>query len=263
MELLAVTEPEILVVLPTLGDRLDTLQETLNAIDDQRRDVALTLVVIAPVGAQKARDMAFAQGAVLVDDPKVGISSAINAGLTARTTEKYYAWMGDDDLFRPGGLLALRTLIAHDPRTVVAFGGCDYISPSGEILASNRAGKIAPAVLAWGPNLIPHPGAMIALDALEAVGAFDEKLKFTMDLDVFLKLRHLGKFAATRTVVSAFRWHPDSLTVANRELSGAEAEMVKRRHLPRALRPFSFLWVPAVRWASARAAQGVGRRAKA
>jgi GT2 family glycosyltransferase len=254
--------PEILVILPTLGVRTDTLQQTLLAIDEQRLDVALTLVVIVPRDAIEARKMALAHGAVLVDDPIRGISSAINAGLAMRTTEKYYAWIGDDDLFRPGGLLMLRDLMRRNERSVVAFGGCDYIGPSGQVLASNRAGWFALAFLAWGPNFIPHPGAMIALDSLEVIGGFDERLKFAMDLDVFLRLRQHGEFAFTRSIVSAFRWHPDSLTVANRARSSAEAEMVKRRQLPLVVRTMSFLWMLPVRWASAKAALELERRAR-
>ena len=60
---------DILVVLPTLGDRIDTLTETLKAIETQRHDVNLSLVVVAPVRAKVARSLALKYGATLVDDP--------------------------------------------------------------------------------------------------------------------------------------------------------------------------------------------------
>jgi hypothetical protein len=84
-----------------------------------------------------------------------------------------------------------------------------------------------------------------------------------MDLDAFLTLRSHGTFRWTRDSVSAFRWHPDSLTVANRLHSSRESESVKRRHLPRALRPLSPLWAYPIRWASAVAALRVNARARA
>ncbi len=251
----------ILVVLPTLGDRLETLRETLVAIDGQRPEVSLRLVVVAPARAIEARQMAAAFGADIVDDPKEGISSAINCGLAARKGEEFYAWMGDDDLFRPSGLLTLQSLLDKTPSAVLSYGGCDYISPTGKILARSRAGKLAQILLPWGPDLIPHPGTMIRLDALQAIGGFDIGLKFAMDLDAFLTLRKYGKFVFTKQSVSAFRWHPDSLTVANRTNSSKESEAVKARHLPSALRPIRFLWVLPVRWASSFAAQRVSGRA--
>lgn len=252
---------KVLVVLPTLGDRLDTLEETLGTIDAQRADVDLTLLVVAPASAVEARQLAERFGAVVVQDPRLGISEAINVGIRAATDERYYAWMGDDDLFRPRGLARLRDLLEQDPDAVVAYGGCDYIDPTGRTIASSRAGRAAVLVMPWGPNLVPHPGSMIRLDDLRAVGLFDTSLKYSMDLDVFLKLRRRGRFVCTREPVSAFRWHPESLTVSSRAASGAEAEAVKLRHLRRWIQPFAPLWHVPVRWASAYAARAVSRRA--
>lgn len=252
----------MLVVLPTLGDRLEFLRLTLESVAGQREDVDLTLVVIAPASALEARALATEFGAVVVDDPREGISEAINRGLATRTTERYYAWIGDDDLFRPGGLALLRDTLERAPGAVLAFGGCDYIDPVGRTIGTSRAGGIATLLLPWGPDLIPHPASMIRLDALAAIGGFDSTLKYAMDLDAFLSLRAHGRFACTRTAVSAFRWHPDSLTVANRLASSTEAESVKRRHLPSLVRPICGLWHRPVRWASAFAAGRVSARAR-
>ncbi|MGV8911271.1 MAG: hypothetical protein ACOH14_01535 [Rhodoglobus sp.] len=255
-------QADVLVVLPTLGDRLETLKETLQSVEVQRRDVSLTLVVVAPPAAVAARSLAKSMGAIVVDDPKSGISAAINRGLDARTTETFYAWIGDDDLFRPGGLVKLKGVLDSSPKAVLSFGGCDYIDPEGRTLAVSNAGRLALFLLPWGPDLIPHPGTMIRLDALETIGGFDEDLKYAMDLDAFLKLRAHGDFAWTRDSVSAFRWHAESLTVANRLGSSREAEAVKRRHLPVVLRPISGLWHYPIRWASSAAAGRINARAK-
>ena len=254
---------DVLVVLPTLGDRLDSLRETLDSVDAQRADVDLTLAFVVPAGATAARELAAQHGAVLVDDPKEGISEAINRGLGIRTTERFYAWVGDDDLFRPGGLRRLRDLLETHAEAVLAFGGCDYIDPEGRTIAVSNAGRLAPFLLAWGPDLIPHPGTLVRLDDIDAVGRFRPELRFAMDLDLFLSLRARGRFVWTRQSVSAFRWHPDSLTVANRLASSREAESVKRRHLPAPLRPLSPLWHRPVRWASSMAARRLNAVAKA
>ena len=252
---------DILVVLPTLGDRLETLAETLRSVDEQRSHVNLTLAVVAPANALEARKLAATFGAVIVDDPKTGISAAINCGLGARTDEHLYAWIGDDDLFRPGGLLRLKQMLDDAPEAIVAYGGCEYIDPTGKTLWLSAAGKLAQFLLPWGPDLIPHPGSIIRLDALEAIGGFDTSLKYAMDLDAFLSLRSFGRFVSTKTPVSAFRWHPDSLTVANRRNSSLESERVKRNHLPAWVRPLSYLWSYPVRWASAIAARRVSAAA--
>lgn len=248
-------------MLPTLGDRIETLKETLLTIQNQAKFVNLRLVVVAPTSAIEARQLAAEMGADVVDDPKTGISEAINCGIRARMGEEYYAWMGDDDLFRNKGLLILQQLLDNSPSAVVSYGGCEYIDPEGKVLATSAAGKIAQLLLPWGPDLIPHPGSMIRLDALEQIGMFDQSLKFAMDLDAFLKLKKLGKFVFTREIVSAFRWHPNSLTVANRRNSSLESEAVKARHLPVILKPLRFIWQYPIRWASAAAANFVSSRA--
>lgn len=258
----AVHPGSVLVVLPTLGDRLEYLQETLQTVDQQRGDVDVTLVVVMPTRATEARELARSAGAVIVDDPGTGISEAINCGLRARTNEEFYAWIGDDDLFRPGGLHRLRSMLVADTSAVLAYGGCDYIDPVGRTLGTSRAGRVARWLLAWGPDLIPHPGTMVRLDALEQIGGFDQQLKYAMDLDAFLRLRSHGRFVSTRETVSAFRWHPESLTVAGRKASGDEAESIKRRHLPVVLRPLSPLWLLPWRWASVLAARQVTARAR-
>lgn len=256
------TDGSVLVVLPTLGDRLDTLELTLASIDDQRGDVPLRLVIVAPESATKARELAASHDATVISDPKTGISAAINAGIEAAESESYYAWMGDDDLFRPGGLRRLLDLMQSGPDVVVAYGGCDYIDPNGTVIGTSRAGRAARWLLPWGPDLIPHPGSMIRIDAMRAAGLFDPDLRYAMDLDLFLRLRSSGRYVSTREPVSAFRWHPDSLTVANRQASSAESEAVKRRHLHPALRPIAPAWELPVRWAASRAALAVSRRAR-
>ncbi|MFM1953469.1 MAG: hypothetical protein RL187_678, partial [Actinomycetota bacterium] len=62
------------------------------------------------------------------------------------------------------------------------------------------------------------------------------------DLDVFLRLRAYGRFISLPVVSSRFRWHDDSLTVADRAASTREAMRVKNRHLPSLLRPFAWMW---------------------
>lgn len=257
---MSINPAQILVVLPTLGDRIETLLETLESVDTQRRDVDLSLVVVSPKSAIQARELALSFGAILVDDPSEGISRAINVGLEARSGEEFYAWIGDDDVFRPGGLARLLDLLISNPSAVVSYGGCDYIDPEGRVLVRSSAGIFAQFLLPWGPDLIPHPGAMIRLDDLQAIGAFDTTLKYAMDLDAFLKLRKRGKFVYTRDSVSGFRWHPDSLTVANRHKSTLEAELVKKRHTVKVLRPIAMVWLLPVRWTAAFLATRVNKR---
>lgn len=237
----------VLAVVPTLGERTDTLGAALASIRAQE-GVTTTLVVVVPPEASEARDIAADHGALIVDDPRRGLSAAVNVGIDAAGDEAYFSWIGDDDELRPDGLRTLVDLIERES-AVVAFGACEYMAGDNRVFAVSRAGDWATRVLAWGPDLIPQPASLTRLEALRAAGPFDEKLRFVMDLDMFLRLRRLGRFVSTPRAVAVYRWHPDALTVANRGASIAEAEMVKRRHLPPRLRPLASLWQVPVRLA--------------
>lgn len=253
--------PSVLVVVPTLGERIETLEESLASVRAQQ-GVDAHLVVVVPDAATDARAVAQRHGATLVSDPKRGLSAAVNVGIQARRGEEFYAWLGDDDLLVPGGLATLSGLLDADPTAVVAYGACPYIDDRGRTVTVSRAGDLAAKILAWGPDLVPQPASLTRVEPLLAAGGYDETLKFAMDLDMFLRLKRLGPFISTKQDVAAFRWHADSLTVANRDQSLAESERVKRRYLPPRIQRLSPLWAVPVRWATRAAASQVNRRAR-
>lgn len=216
--------------------------------------------MVAPKSATEARQLAERFDVLVVDDSGRGMSAAINEGLRCRATEEYYIWLGDDDQYRPRGLATLASLLDEDPSAVVAYGACDYLRDDGRVLWTSQAGALARVMIGVGPNLIPHPAAMMRLDAVDEAGGYDEDLSLVMDLDLLLRLKKQGRFIATRDIVSAFGWHPESLTVSDRKMSGAEARMVKRRYLGPVARVLEPLWEYPVSWASQVAAHTLNRR---
>lgn len=252
----------VLAVLPTLGERLDTLHAAIASVVSQQREVDIHLVVVLPAAAQQAKKMAMSAGATVVDDPRRGLSGAMNAGISAASGEEFYVGLGDDDLLRPGGLQHLLRIADEIPEAVVYYGACDYIDAADRVIGVSRAGRLAAAILPWGPDLVPHPGTLIRLEALNSVGGFDPERRYAMDLDAFLKLRKVGRFVATRESVAAFRWHADSLTVAGRAASAKDALEVKKAHLPAWIRPLSHLWLRPIAWATEHAGRAVNSRAR-
>lgn len=253
---------EVLVVLPTLGERLDSLEEALQSVDRQRSTAKLRLVVVVPLKAGGAIELAGRYGAEIVEDPRRGLAGAMNAGLAVRANEEFYVGLGDDDLLRDGGITRLIDRYRQTPTAVAAYGDCDYIDENSNVIGTNRAGAFAARVISWGPNLVPHPGSLISLDALQRVGGFAEDLPFTMDLDVFIRIKRLGKLVSVGHSVSAFRWHSDSLTVSARKASAREARQVKYRHTAKLARPLAWSWLFPVQWATVAAGWWVARRAR-
>lgn len=222
-----------LFVIPTLGERPELLAKCLASILNQ--DVAeLDLVVVAPAD-RGVQELIAGTGARFVEDPRRGgLSGALNAGLAAaRTDTRYFGWLGDDDLLAAGSLAATTKALDDDPDAVLVFGWCDYIDENDQVVFRSRAGRIAAATLAFGPNLIPQPGSLMRYGAVVAVGGLDESVRLAMDLDLFLKLRRYGRLVALPQTLASFRWHPDSATVRAETESMEESDQLRMMHMPR------------------------------
>jgi len=250
-------EDRILMVVPTMGERPEFLIQTLESIKSQRSPI--DIVMIFPLSNDKTMEMAKKYDATVVEDPG-GLSAAVNAGIAqAKDEHKYIGWIGDDDLLRPDSVETGVRSLEENPKAVLAYGYCDYIDDKGNVLFTNRAGKIAPWLMTWGPNLVPCPGIVFRKSTLIEAGQFDENNKYSMDLEMLLRLRKMGKFQNTKKTLAAFRWHSTSLSVVNRSLAQKEIEMVKRKHLAQPFRSFAPLWEPFIRKASAVAASRVSK----
>lgn len=255
-------KPGVLVVLATLGQRPDLLRQTLTSIASQNIK-NLDIAIIYPFKDTATTKIADEFGAKKIDDPG-SMCAAVNKGVKSATSKhKYITWIGDDDLLAPGSLEKTIKALEDDNDAVAAFGYCEYIDDSGEQLFISKAGSLAPWLMTWGPNLVPLPGSLFRASALlDMDQPFDQSLKYAMDLDLFLRLRKIGKLVNTRTVVSSFRWHASSTTVANRDKSLDEAQRVKRRYMSPVQRSFAFLWEKPVYIATKIAANRVNSLAR-
>ncbi|MCW2787355.1 MAG: hypothetical protein JWP74_3872 [Marmoricola sp.] len=234
----------VLFVVPTLGERPELLERSLASIRSQQV-VDLDLVLVAPAGT--VDEVAARFGARVVPDPRRGgLSGALNAGLAAGGPDtRYFAWLGDDDLLTPGSLAASTEALEAQPDAVLVYGWCDYIDTEDRVVFSNRAGRVAAAILRWGPNLVPQPGSLMRYDDVVAAGCLDETVRLAMDLDLFLRLRRRGRFVVLPRTLACFRWHDDSATVKGENLSMEESDQLRMRYMsPVAARAYRVLRWP-------------------
>ena len=253
-------EPRVLIVVATLGQRPEYLSQTLDSIRSQA--VPSDVLMVAPLDSRTVQEAAQKYAVAVLPDPG-SLPGAINLGAQQlKSHHEYFNWLNDDDLLEPGSLAATVAALDQDPQAVVAFGSCRYIDPQGRELWISRAGKWAPRVLPWGPDLIPQPGMLVRSSSWRQVGGLDESYRLAFDLDLLLKLKKHGRLVQVPSVVSAFRWHPDSLTVDDRGTNIRESERAKRAALSPRMRRFAWLWEPPVRLATRMAAREVQRRAR-
>ena len=254
------TDPRVLLVVATLGQRPEFLLQTLDSIRSQ--EVAAEVVIVAPLSVPSVHEAAATYGCRVLADPG-SLTGAINLGAQElQAHHDYFNWLNDDDLLEPGSLKATVSALDANPEAVVAYGACRYIDPQGRQLWVSKAGKWATRILGWGPDLIPQPGMLVRANAWKEVGGVDQSYKLAFDLDLLLKLKKIGAFVDVQQIVSSFRWHPTSLTVDDRNTNIAESERAKRAALSPTARKFKWIWEAPVRVATRFAANEVQRRAK-
>lgn len=253
--------PRILMIIATLGQRSALLRQTLQSLKDQT-PIKFDTVMIFPLDNTETRKIAEDFGAIIVEDPG-SLSGALNVGIAqAKPYHEYIGWIGDDDLLTKGSLETAVMALDDSPKASIAFGYCDYIDDDNNHIFTSRAGSLAPWIMTWGPNLVPLPGIVFRKSALDIAGDFDVNNKYSMDLDMLLRLRKIGKFINTKRIQACFRWHPTSTTVANRSAALKEARAVKQKNLPKILRPISPLWEIPVAFVTKIAAKRVNNLAK-
>jgi len=253
----------ILAVIPTLGQRLESLELTLASIRDQT-GVQVDTVIVTKTKSENLRKLSDRFGVSLVCHGG-NISAALNAGflLPAADAHRYAFWIGDDDLLRPDSLKFASDLLERNHTAVLCYGDCDYVDGNGALLFSRRPPPLAPLLLQFVPGLIKQESCLFRKSALIKVGGLDESLRYTMDLDLLLRLRRLGPFVKVLRVQSAFCWHPGSLTVSNRNASLVEAQMVQLNNAHGALKLLLALMQRPIRWLILALSWNINRNLKA
>lgn len=246
-------DPDVGIVIPTLGLRPEYLKESITSV---RGAGDAVIAIVRPRDAQ-IDDSVLELADQVADDSGRGLAAAINTGIRSLPTSvRYVSWLGDDDRLTPGSL----PLVAEELRnshSAAVYGQCRYIDAHGRALWLNRNGRWAAALMMFGPQLVPQPGSLVRRSDFDAIGGLNESRKWAFDLEMFLQLRHRGDgLRYFPQPVAEFRWHDGSLSVGSRSGSVTEASAIRRQYLPVPLRKVSALWEPALRrlilWAGVR-----------
>lgn len=239
------------VIVPTLGRREEFLGQSLRSI---RAAGDAYVLMVAPAGFDASALIAEGLVDEKVDETGRSLAAAINQGFAAVPDgTEFLAWLGDDDLLRPGSLTVTSEFLAAHPRSSAVYGGCDYIDEQGRKVWKNDSGWWAAPLLRIGPDLVPQPGSLFRRSSVLEVGELRTDLGWAFDFDFFIRLSKVGRLSYLSRTLADFRWHSDSLSVGQRSDSVREASVVRRSHLPAWLRPVSVLWEGPVRWATFRA----------
>ena len=232
----AVMSPPLVSVVMSVYNDAERLAKTLGSILDQE-GVELEFIVIDDGSTDET-------GRILDDwarrDPRLRVVHQENRGLTralirgckmARGT--YIARQdGGGDVSLPGRLAAQVAVMENEPGAVAVSCGTRYLGPAGEVLTEVvRKGDEIQETLEdlyrsrkQGPSC--HPSVLLLRVRYEEAGGYRPAFRVGQDLDLWLRMAEIGRFAALPQVFYETRLSSDSISANHRRAQGEALKTV-------------------------------------
>lgn len=158
-----------------------------------------------------------------VSEPDRNQSHAINKGMR-RATGEIVGWLNSDDSFVPGALRVLGELVQTEPSAVAWAGSTEITDRDGNSLKIEfpQPGDIHEFADWTVSAFVAQPGCIFRRESLEQAGLIAEWLEYLMDLDLWMRLRELGEFATTDTIVARAKQYPEIKSLQDLEMNAAE-----------------------------------------
>jgi len=214
----------------TLGDTLASLQaQTWRDfehifVDGGSRDGTLDL--LAAYDADKR----------ILHDVGGGISRAMNRGIEAARGD-IVAHLHADDYYANPDVLA-QVAHAFDTTAAAWIIGKIQVLRDGRLLPPYPQRPFSYAAYAAGEAAIPHPAVFVRREWFGRVGGFDPRLRYAMDIDLWLRLAAATPPAQLDATLAVFREHAGSISTSNKLRAREEEFRVRKRHAHRA--PLAF-----------------------
>lgn len=154
----------------------------------------------------------------VLHDIRGGISHAMNAGLDVATGDVIVHLHADDYFLHPRVLTEVAEAFQRSGAKWL-FGRAMSDMNDGRLIPEDWVVPRYSYPRLIKGNFIPHQATFIRKDLFDLVGRFDEKYKYAMDYDLWLRLGRLAEPLQLDTHLVAFRRHQGSLSTAN-QLAG-------------------------------------------
>ena len=139
-----------------------------------------------------------------IRDPRLRVERQAQAGLTRSlnralqfATAPLVARLDADDVALPERLACQLAFLQAHPEVGLLGTGCHEVSPSGEVVRTIRPpeddGILRRALIRANPFI--HSSVVFRREAVERVGAYDERLPVAQDYDLWLRLARVTRLA--------------------------------------------------------------------
>lgn len=163
-------------------------------------------------------------------EPDRGQSDAIVKGFKLARGE-LVGWINSDDLLYPDCVAHIVEAYRQQPEAAIFYcSRIDIISETSERLNTMHVPLRGRDHLLRECNTLIQPGSFYRRTALEAVDYFDTNLRYSMDLDLWLRLLTVGGFVdVSETPIAAYReWGGTKTSTGGVRLATERKELLQR-----------------------------------
>jgi glycosyltransferase involved in cell wall biosynthesis len=170
-------------------------------------------------------------------DPRIRVIAQPNAGLTralirgcAEAKAPVIARHDSGDRSHPERFRRQLALLADD--VVLVACATEFVGPEDELLyvvrvdAEETRESLLHADAARLHGIAGHGSAMFRRDAYERAGGYRQQFYFAQDIDLWVRLAKLGRFAAADEVLFTVLVEPRSLTTVNHDRATRMKELI-------------------------------------
>ena len=220
------------VIVATLGER-PSLKATLVSIANQEINNLEIKVVCPQSNLEKVQELAQEcnlSNFEIIHESGKGFSAAINQGYEALGDFEYFCWLNDDDVLTTGSLERSINFLEDNKNFDAVIGTLGYLRKGKSKIMNNKVTQFNTVIAKIGPNIIPQPGSLVRRTSIRDARPVNEKYKYAMDLDMWLRILKFGKIGIIQEVQAVMHWHQDSITVSNRKKASIEAFQIRIRN---------------------------------
>jgi GT2 family glycosyltransferase len=226
--------PTLTVVTPCL-DAAATIEQTLDSVAGQLAPGDEHLVVDGGSTDGTLEVLERRDGVRFVSEPDRGLSDAMNKGIRLAGGD-VLGWINADDVLLPGALDAVRGAFAGRPQAEWLAGVCTIVDGAGEEIRRPVTSYKRWLLRRYSlrsllvQNFVMAPATWVRRSAYEAIGGFDERFRYSMDYDAWLRLARRSDPIVLDRDLAAFRMAGESLSMTGFERQFEEHLANAREH---------------------------------
>ena len=167
----------------------------------------------------------------LTSGPDGGQARAVNLGF-AETQAEVLGWLNADDAYEPGAFAAALAAFEADPELDLVYGEGEHVDAAGAPL-----GRYPTEDWDWErlaeACFVCQPTVFLRRRVLERFGPLDERLRFCMDYEYWLRIARGVRTRRLDRRLARSRLHPGAKTLRQRVAAHAEINDMLLRRLGR------------------------------